>query len=67
MVRADRDRKDISQVGRTTLKVNLPSSGEQTTEWVYGVTTGGGNALNSKGLIKWSLLSRSLVGSQQLD
>ncbi len=39
-------------VGRTSLKVNLPSSGQQTTEWVYGVTTGGGNALNSNDLIK---------------
>ncbi len=39
-------------VGRTSVKVNLPSSGQQTTEWVYGVTTGGGNALNSNDLIK---------------
>jgi RHS repeat-associated protein len=39
-------------VGRTTVKVNLPSSGQQVTEWVYGVTTAGGSGLNSNDLVK---------------
>ena len=39
-------------VGLTTVKVVLPSSGQQVTEWVYGVTTGGGSGLNSNDLVK---------------
>ncbi len=39
-------------IGITSLKVDLPSSGQQVTEWVYGVTTGGGNAINSNDLVK---------------
>ena len=39
-------------VGRTTVKVSLPSSGQQVTEWVYGVTTSGGSGLNSNDLVK---------------
>ena len=39
-------------VGLTTVKVVLPSSGQQVTEWVYGVTTAGGSGLNSNDLVK---------------
>jgi len=39
-------------VGLTTVKVVLPSSGQQVTEWVYGVTTSGGSGLNSNDLVK---------------
>ena len=38
-------------VGLTTVKVVLPSSGQQVTEWVYGVTTAGGSGLNSNDLV----------------
>ena len=41
-----------NSVGRTSLTVELPSSGQQTTEWVFGVTTGGGSGLNSNDMIK---------------
>ena len=39
-------------VGLTTVKLVLPSSGQQVTEWVYGVTTAGGSGLNSNDLVK---------------
>ena len=39
-------------VGLTKVKVVLPSSGQQVTEWVYGVTTAGGSGLNSNDLVK---------------
>jgi len=39
-------------VGRTTVKVVLPSSGQQVTEWVSGVTTGSGNPFHSNDLVK---------------
>jgi len=39
-------------VGRTTVKVVLPSRGQQMTEWVFGVTTGSGSTLHSNDLIK---------------
>ncbi len=41
-----------NSVGRTSLTVALPSGGQQTTEWIYGVTTSGGSSLNSNDLIK---------------
>ncbi len=41
-----------NSVGRTSLTVALPSGGQQTTEWVFGVTTSGGSSLNSNDLIK---------------
>jgi hypothetical protein len=36
----------------TTVRVVLPSGGQQVTEWVYGVTTSGGSGLNSNDLVK---------------
>jgi len=39
-------------VGRTTVKVVLPSSGQQVTEWVYGVLTGNGSPFHSIDLVK---------------
>ena len=39
-------------VGLTTMKLVLPSSGQQVTEWVYGVTTAGGSGLNSNDLVR---------------
>ena len=41
-----------NSVGRTSLTVALPSGGQQTPEWVFGVTTSGGSSLNSNDLIK---------------
>ncbi len=41
-----------NSVGRTSLTVELPSGGQQTTEWVFGVTTGGGSGINSNDMIK---------------
>jgi len=38
--------------GLTTVRVVLPSDGQQVTEWVYGVTTSGGSGLNSNDLVK---------------
>ena len=38
--------------GLTTVRVVLPSGGQQVTEWVYGVTTSGGSGLNSNDLVK---------------
>jgi hypothetical protein len=35
-----------------TVRVVLPSGGQQVTEWVYGVTTAGGSGLNSSDLVK---------------
>ena len=39
-------------IGMIRVKVNLPSNGQQTTEWVYGISTSGGNAFNSNDLVK---------------
>ena len=38
--------------GLTTVRVVLPSDGQQVTEWAYGVTTSGGSGLNSNDLVK---------------
>jgi hypothetical protein len=38
--------------GLTTVRVVLPSGGQQVTDWVYGVTTSGGSGLNSNDLVK---------------
>ena len=38
--------------GLTTVRVVLPSGGQQVTEWVHGVTTSGGSGLNSNDLVK---------------
>ena len=42
--------------GMTNLTAKLTGGGGQTTEWVYGVTTGGGNGINSNDVVgktKW--------------
>jgi len=45
-------RQTLHQLRGPDGKLLLPSSGQQVTEWVYGVTTGSGSTLNSNDLVK---------------
>src|SRR5262249_14960324 len=54
--------------GMTTLKADLTGGGSETTEWVYGVTTGGGSGLDSNdvvGITKWPDKSTGAASTSQ--